>query len=100
MQQPAGRAGAVLTIDLGAVRNNYRLLHSKLSSAQCGAAVKADSYGLGAARISETLFEEGCRHFFVAHLDEAIALRPHLPAAAMIYVMHGSPVGYAAEFLE
>lgn len=100
MQQPAGRAGAILTIDLGAVRSNYRFLRSKLVSAQCGAAVKADSYGLGAARISEALFEEGCRHFFVAHLEEAIALRPHLPEAASIYVMHGSPVGYEAEFLE
>ncbi|HTD04171.1 alanine racemase [Undibacterium sp.] len=100
MQQPAGRAGAILTIDLNAVRNNYRLLRSKLNSAQCGAAVKADSYGLGATRISEVLFEEGCRHFFVAHLDEAIALRPHLPASAAIYVMHGSPIGYEPEFLE
>lgn len=100
MQQAAGRAGAILTIDLGAVRHNYRLLRSKLVSAQCGAAVKADSYGLGATRISEVLFEEGCRHFFVAHLEEAIALRPHLPESADIYVMHGSPVGYEAEFLE
>ena len=98
--QQAGRAGAILTIDLNAVRNNYRLLRSKLGSAQCGAAVKADSYGLGATRISEVLFEEGCRHFFVAHLEEAIVLRPHLPESASIYVMHGPPVGYEAEFLE
>ncbi|WP_394781746.1 alanine racemase [Undibacterium sp.] len=100
MQQPAGTAGAILTIDLGAVRSNYRLLRSQLGSAQCGAAVKADAYGLGAVRISQALFAEGCRHFFVAHLDEAIVLRPHLPEQASIYVMHGSPVGYEAEFLE
>ncbi|MES2073108.1 MAG: alanine racemase [Pseudomonadota bacterium] len=98
--QQAGRAGAILTIDLNAIRNNYRLLRGKLGSAQCGAAVKADAYGLGATRISEMLFQEGCRHFFVAHLEEAIILRPHLPEAASIYVMHGSPVGYEAEFLE
>lgn len=98
--QQAGRAGAILTIDLNAIRDNYRLLRGKLGSAHCGAAVKADSYGLGATRISEVLFQEGCRHFFVAHLEEAIVLRPHLPEAASIYVMHGSPVGYEAEFLE
>ncbi|MBI3284064.1 MAG: alanine racemase [Burkholderiales bacterium] len=100
MQQMAGRAGAVLRIDLQAVRNNYRLLRSKLGAAQCGAAVKADAYGLGAVPVSRALLEEGCRHFFVAHLDEAIALRPHLPDQAAIYVMHGSPLGYEAEFLE
>lgn len=100
MQQQAGRAGAVLRIDLQAVRNNYRLLCDKLGAAQCGAAVKADAYGLGAAPVSRALLQEGCRHFFVAHLEEAIALRPHLPDQAAIYVMHGSPVGYEPEFLE
>ena len=100
MQYVAGRAGAVLRIDLQAVRNNYRLLSSKLGVAKCGAAVKADAYGLGVVEISRVLFEEGCRHFFVAHLEEAIVLRPHLSADAAIYVMHGSPVGYEAEFLE
>lgn len=100
MQQEVGRAGAVLKIDLNALRNNYRLLRSKLGTASCGAAVKADGYGLGAIRISQALFEEGCRHFFVAHLNEAIALRPHILESAAIYVMHGSPVGYEAEFIE
>ncbi len=103
MQQEAGRAGAVLKIDLSALRNNYSLLRSKLGAAACGAAVKADAYGLGALRVSQTLVEEGCRHLFVAHLEEAIALRPHIDAIAdsvAIYVMHGSPVGYEAEFIE
>lgn len=100
MQQEAGRAGAVLKIDLNALRHNYRLLRSKLGAAHCGAAVKADAYGLGAIRVSQALLEEGCRHFFVAHLEEAIALRPHIIESAEIYVMHGSPVGYEAEFIE
>lgn len=100
MQLENGRAGAVLKIDLNALRNNYRLLRGKLGSAQCGAAVKADAYGLGALRIAQTLVEEGCRHLFVAHLEEAIALRPHIPAAVAIYVMHGAPAGYEAEFIE
>lgn len=100
MQQEAGRAGAVLKIDLSSLRNNYRLLRGKLGVAACGAAVKADAYGLGALRVSQTLVDEGCRHLFVAHLEEAIALRPHIANAAAIYVMHGSPVGYEAEFIE
>ena len=68
MLQEAGRAGAILKIDLTALRNNYRLLRNKLDTAVCGAAVKADAYGLGALRVSQALVEEGCRHLFVAHL--------------------------------
>ncbi|MEB0138219.1 MULTISPECIES: alanine racemase [unclassified Undibacterium] len=100
MQQMSGRAGAVLQIDLQAIRDNYALLCAQLGPARCGAAVKADAYGLGAVPIAKALYQQGCRHFFVAHLEEAIALRAHLPAAAALIVMHGAPVGYEAEFLE
>ncbi|NDI87436.1 alanine racemase [Undibacterium crateris] len=100
MQEMTGRSGAVLRVDLQAVQNNYRLLSQKLGKAQCGAAVKADAYGLGAIPVSGALYAAGCRHFFVAHLEEAISLRPHLPSDAHLIVMHGSPVGYEAEFLE
>lgn len=94
------RAGALLCIDLGAVRANYRLLRDRLGVAACGAVVKADAYGLGAERVAPALAAEGCRHFFVAHLDEAILLRPHVPAAAEIFVLNGVPPGAEAEAVE
>ncbi|HYC43057.1 MAG TPA: alanine racemase [Noviherbaspirillum sp.] len=94
------QAGAVLTIDLGAIRANYRFLRSQLAGASCGAAVKADAYGLGAAPVAGALAAEGCRHFFVAHLDEGIALRPHLPASADIFVLHGPLPDTELEFVE
>ncbi|MFZ6801822.1 alanine racemase [Undibacterium sp. Di24W] len=100
MQQEAGRAGALLTIDLKALRANYRFLQSRLGTALCGAAVKADAYGLGAIPVSKALVAEGCRHLFVAQLEEAISLRTHIAHDVAIYVMHGSPVGYEAEFIE
>lgn len=100
MLQEAGRAGALLTIDLRALRANYRYLQGRLGKAACGAAVKADAYGLGAIPVSKALVDEGCRHLFVAQLEEAISLRAHIPHDAAIYVMHGSPVGYEAEFIE
>jgi len=100
MQQAGGRAGAILSIDLDALRHNYRFLQAQLKSAACGAAVKADAYGLGAQRVAQVLVEEGCRHLFVAHLEEAIALRSHITRDIAIYVMHGPPVGFAAELLE
>lgn len=86
-------SGAVLTIDLGAVRDNYRTLRARLGGATCAAVLKADAYGLGADRIAPVLAAEGCRHFFVAHLEEGIALRPHVPEAAEIYVLHGPMPG-------
>ncbi|EWY42033.1 alanine racemase [Skermanella stibiiresistens SB22] len=83
-------AGALLTIDLDAVRANYRLLRERLGGgAACAGVVKADAYGLGASRVAPALVAEGCRHFFVAHLDEAITLRPHIPADAELFVLHG-----------
>ena len=39
-------AGALLTIDLDAIRANYRLLREKLGGTACAAVVKADAYGL------------------------------------------------------
>jgi len=92
-------AGAFLTIDLAAIRANYRLLQGRLGKASCAAVVKADAYGLGAARVAPALAAQGCVHFFVAHLDEALALRPHLPERAELYVLHGPPVGAEAELL-
>ncbi|NYZ12686.1 alanine racemase [Azospirillum sp. RWY-5-1] len=87
------RAGAVLTIDLDAIVANHRLLRARFTGAHCAAVVKADAYGLGAARVAPALAAAGCWQFFVAHLDEGIALRPHLPAGAEIFVLHGPPPG-------
>jgi alanine racemase len=47
---PKERSGAILTVDLDAVRANYRLLRDKAHPAACSAVVKSDAYGLGAAR--------------------------------------------------
>jgi alanine racemase len=79
---------AVLTIDLGAVRGNYNLLRSKIGNARCGAVVKANAYGLGAAEISDALYDEGCRDFFVSSLEEGISLRKTLKNGR-IYVLNG-----------
>lgn len=86
------RAGAVLEIDLAAIRANWRTLAEHTRGA-CAAVVKADAYGLGAAVVAPALYAEGARKFFVAHLDEALALQPALPAATEIFVLNGLPPG-------
>lgn len=42
--------------------------------------LKADAYGLGAAPVGRALARAGCRDFFVATLDEGLALRAALAA--------------------
>jgi alanine racemase len=88
---------AVLTIDLAAIAENYQILSAQVAPATCGAAVKADAYGLGAAAVAPVLHRAGCTHFFVATLDEALALRPLIPNSNL-YVLNGLPLG-AAESL-
>ena len=89
----AAAAGAVLTVDLGAIRQNYRLLKARLGSIPAAGVVKADGYGLGAAKVDRALVEEGCDTFFVAHLSEAVALRKAIGAKPAIHVLNGIPPG-------
>lgn len=84
-------AGAVLTVDLGALASNYRLLRDS-AGGECGAVVKADAYGIGMGPVATTLHAEGCRHFFVGHLAEGIELRVLVPDAAIV-VLNGIPPG-------
>jgi alanine racemase len=97
---PAERAGAILEIDLAGIAANWRLLAGRVEPASCAAVVKADAYGLGAVRVAPALAAAGCHLFFVATLDEAIALRNALPAPTEIAVLNGPPRGYAEEFIE
>ena len=97
------RAGAVLTVDLGAIAANWRGLRDAGRaggrSVDCAAVLKADAYGTGAALVGPRLAREGCRHFFVAQLDEGIALRRALPDLP-IYVLNGLMAGTEGDFIE
>ena len=91
MSSPETSTG-ILTIDLGALAANWRLLKDRLNGADCGASIKADAYGLGADRAAMVLHGAGCRHFFVALPREGIALRQALGSAdvdAAIHVLCG-----------
>jgi len=77
-----------LRIDLGAIVANWRALCARHPSGPVAAVVKADAYGLGADRVAPALYAAGCRHFFVAHLAEALAVRALVPDA-MLGVLNG-----------
>jgi alanine racemase len=91
-------AGAILTVDLGAIAANWRLLRDRLGGAECGAVVKADAYGLGLAPVAQALWRAGCRTYFVALAEEGRALRAVLPEAD-IFVMHGIAPDEEAELV-
>ncbi|MCA0424114.1 MAG: alanine racemase [Proteobacteria bacterium] len=89
--------GARLTIDLGALQHNYRLLAARAAAAETAAVVKADAYGIGIAAAVPALIAAGCRTFYVAHLSEAAALRAVAPDVAL-YVLNGLPPGSASRY--
>ena len=70
----------IARIDLDRLIHNWNSL-DKLSANQTAAVVKADAYRHGMRAVALTLWEAGCRFFFVASLDEAITLRGILPDA-------------------
>jgi alanine racemase len=88
-------APATLEIDLAAIVANWRVLGARHPSGPVAGVVKADAYGLGADRVAPALHAAGCRHFFVAVLDEALGLRPRLPGALLV-VLGGVPPGAEA----
>jgi alanine racemase len=92
-QQAAGGASGYLSIDLGAIRANYLTLKALAPTSLTGAVVKADAYGLGADIVAPVLYGAGCRTFFVAHIDEGMALRRHLPTDAELFVLNGLQPG-------
>lgn len=93
--EPFATGGSVLEINLDALAANWRALRDRHGPARDMAGVlKADGYGLGAMEVATRLYAEGCRHFFTAHLMEAVEIRPAVPGA-MLCVLHGLGPGEA-----
>lgn len=88
-----------LTIDLGRVRENYRILNSRLAGVPAAAMVKANGYGLGATEVATALAAEGCTDFFVAHLEEGVALRKALGPGPTVQVLNGAMPGTEADLM-
>ena len=87
-QQPS--LPLVLVIDLDAVAHNYHALCSRLRKGTiCAAVLKANAYGMGVKEVASRLYQEGCRHFFLAQISEAIELKAFVGADSSIYVLNG-----------
>ena len=71
----------------GAVAANYATMRERAGAT--AAVVKADAYGLGLAGVVPALLACGCDSFFVARLEEGVALRARAPSAR-IFVLDGA----------
>ncbi len=90
------------TVDLDALARNYRQLAFKAGGRLPAGVVKADGYGLGAVPVARRLLAEGCTRFFVARLDEGLALRSALAAVVdppAILVLDGVQPGTEDELV-
>lgn len=80
--QLAAHDGPRLCIDLGALEHNWQVVRGVCPGSRVGAVVKNDAYGLGVSNVVPQLWQWGCRDFWVATVDEALAVRACLPADA------------------
>src|SRR3954468_15982491 len=79
-----GHESARLTVRLDGIAANYRRFIERCAPASVAGVVKANGYGLGAAPTAKVLADCGCDTFFVARLEEGIALRPIVPTARIL----------------
>jgi alanine racemase len=78
-----------LRLDGEALLANWRWLKRQGGAAACGAAIKADGYGLGAVEVMRRLLAAGCRDFFVSNWAEAVPLELLLDDGVTLSVLHG-----------
>lgn len=91
----------ILTVDLAAIRENYKMLCRHVGS-DCivAAVVKADAYGLGIEPVAAALAQAGAESFFVATPAEALALRGIVGERPEIYALNGFSGRDGAPFVE
>jgi alanine racemase len=77
----------VLSVDLDAIRSNYREMRRRYRGEVLSAVVKSDAYGLGLERIVGALLEAGCCVFWANDLAEASRIRSSAPNVRIFTLM-------------
>ena len=75
---------SLVTVDVGALRDNARVLARVLERSELWAVVKADGYGHGAISAGRAALEGGATALCVATVGEALGLRAELPDARVV----------------
>lgn len=88
-----------VTIDLGALADNWRHMDRLSGKARAAAVLKANAYGIGIEPAASTLYAAGARDFFVASVEEGVALRPIVPDGR-IHILAGMWAGNEQLFFD
>ena len=70
--------------------SNYDILNKKAGISQIMSVIKGDAYGHGIQQCSNALTKNGCNHFYVARLDDAVNLRKKHKKKINIYLLSGT----------
>jgi alanine racemase len=77
-------ARSEITIDVGAIRRNAKLLLDALAGAELWAVVKANGYGHGAVQAADGALGAGATALCVVTVPEALQLRPEFPTTRIV----------------
>lgn len=66
---------SILEVNLSNLKHNYQVIKEYIGDVVAGAVVKCNAYGLGVQKVAMALYEEGCRDFFIATVDEGVELK-------------------------
>ena len=78
---------SILEVNLKNLKHNYRSF-KRITKAEIAGTIKADAYGIGSIQVFKTLKNNGCNHFFVATLKEALEIREKFKKGS-IYILNG-----------
>lgn len=82
-------ATAKVLLNSEALIQNWDMLNRLSGSANAGAAVKADAYGLGVRPVVEHLQKSGCKDFFVANWQEVSEIEDIVADGTNVSVLNG-----------
>ena len=69
--------------------HNYKTIKKRVEKSKVMSVIKGDAYGHGILECSKILKNNGCNHFYVARLDDAISLRKEHKNYTNIYLLSG-----------
>lgn len=79
--------GSWVEVDLNRLRGNVEAIRASLGGADMLAVIKSDAYGHGLEGVAASLGRAGVKHFAVAYVAEAAAVRTAAPNAVLILVL-------------
>ena len=81
-------SSSILEVNLKNLIHNYKVFKKFIKNKQVAATIKANAYGIGDKIAFSTLYKNGCRHFFLATLNEGLELRKSFKKG-YIYILNG-----------